>query len=284
MRILVGILKTIENEYHECRDAIECQQNSSHSVFVIENQPNKQAHQSLYRYFMQHAYDFDVFIKIDADMVLTRNDLFGRVSEKFATNPRLKDLEIAVHDFFSDQLIWGLHAFRNTVVWQESDEDLFVDSCLVEHGERMHDNSDLAPAAHHCPNPSLFQAFHYGVHRALKVIQVNRKNFRSTYSEYQWNYLEKTRSNFGRSRDPRIGFAVLGAEVAFEGKILPEHIDFGNPFLAELFDRYRNLSLTELQWTINKLTFMNFGFLPSRWRKLALIRRVRPRYVRKIKL
>jgi hypothetical protein len=272
MRIFVGTLYTIENEFEACVASIERQTYRDFQHFVFEGLPNKEAHDALYRAFMDRSDEFDLLIKVDADMVIEDQDLFAKIVRKFRANEWLEDLEIAVHDFFSDQLIWGLHTYRNTVRWEQDDEDLFVDACPVDADARLHDDSELAPAAIHCKNPSPFQAFHYGVHKALKTIQPRRLEVKEAYTRYHWNNLERTREHFLETRDKRIGFAVLGAELTFGGGIHPAHLDYSDSYLRNLFDRYQHLDAAGLKQIIKRVSLSRFGFLPSATRLKVLTR------------
>ncbi|MFC2046002.1 hypothetical protein ACFLTC_00580 [Chloroflexota bacterium] len=234
--MFVGTLRTIENEFDECVAGIERQSYRDLEQFVFQNLPNKEAHDILYRSLMDCRHEFDLMIKVDADIVIGDRDLFAKIVAKFQADAQLRDLEIAVYDFFSDQLIWGMHAYRNTVRWQQSDEDLLVDYVPLAEGEYICDDSELAPAAFHCKNPSPFQGFYYGVHKALKMTQQGRKkrDYHQTLSK--WDINERTRQHFRRARDRRVGLAVLGAELTFRGRMQPRHLECTNPYLQSLHD------------------------------------------------
>ena len=62
MRILIGILHTIENEFPQCIEAIKNQTYQNFDYFVVENIPNKEAHDTLYRRFMDSADNYELFI------------------------------------------------------------------------------------------------------------------------------------------------------------------------------------------------------------------------------
>jgi len=271
MRLLVGTLHTIENEFEECITSIKEQRYQNFEHVILKNIPNKEAHDTLYKTFMERADEFDLFIKVDADMVIENKNLFSGIVYKFRKNPLMKDLEIAVYDFFSEQLIWGMHTYRNNVKWQKNEENLFVDSCPVLPEEKIYDDSDLAPAAIHCKNPSLFQAFHYGVHKALKIIQPGRKNIRKEYTFYHWNILEKMHQHFNRTCDKRVGMAVLGAELTFRGGIYPEHISYTNPLIKKKFQAVATITSEELKSKISSLKIQNFGYLPSKLRRKLVL-------------
>jgi len=270
-KILVGTLYSGENEFEECVAAINLQTYKDFEHIVFKNLPNKEAHDTLYKTFMDRSHEFDIMIKVDADMVIEDKNLFEKIVNKFEIHERLKDLEIAVFDFFSNQLIMGMHAYRNTVKWEKNEEDLFVDSCTVGPGELIQDSSDLAPAAFHCKNPSPFQAFHFGVHKALKIIQPGRKDVDQIYSPYHWKNIERTRQNFLKTKDIRLGFAVLGAELTFMGGIQPSHISYSDPYLKNLFENYSFLNGIQLEKKIRKASGRNFGYLPSNIRRRILV-------------
>ena len=270
MKILIGTLYAIENEFDECIASIKRQSYSDFEHFVIKNLPNKEAHDTLYATFMNRSDEFDLFLKVDADMVIEDKDLFAKIVRKFRSNDWLKDLEIAVYDFFSDQLIWGMHAYRSNVEWKQNKEELFVDLCPVDGSERIADDSELAPAAIHCKNPSPFQSFHCGVHRALKVLQPGRNAVLKEYSRHHWENLERTRRNFLLKQDRRLGFAVLGAEMTFKEEILPCHLSYSNPYLRGLFNGYETLDSGQLKGEIRKISLKTFGFLPEQLRQKIL--------------
>lgn len=52
MRLFVGTLYTIENEFDECVASIALQSYRNFQHFVFRNLPNKEAHDALYSAFM----------------------------------------------------------------------------------------------------------------------------------------------------------------------------------------------------------------------------------------
>ena len=272
MRLLVGTLYTIENEIDRCVASIEMQRGVSFEHFILKDLPNKEAHDTLYRRFMDNADAFDLFVKVDADMVLTRDTLFLEMTKKFEAIPCLEDLNIAVHDFYTDQLIFGLHAYRNTVRWPESDENLFVDACPLVHPDaRLDDMEDLAPAAWHCPSPSPFQAFHYGVQKAVKLVQPDRENKLTGYLHFYWGVINRLHTVFYRTQDIRIGFAALGAEIGLRGGISPARLSYNDPALKQFFtQRFAHLPLPAVRRLCQRYRLTRLGFLPDRYSRAAL--------------
>jgi len=247
MRILVGIMYCIENEIDECISAIQEQTYSEHNHFIISNLPNKEAHEKLYQTFMSSSEEYDLFVKVDADMVLARKTFFYELIEFFKNDQAVDFLQVAVHDFFTNRLIYGLHAYRSSVKWITQSEKIFVDQKNAQYRKRVLDDHRLAPAAFHCPNPSFFQAFHFGLHKAVKVMQIGREPKSYKNAATHWQNIRETRRNFYQTNDIRLGFALLGAELAFRSKLTSEHVDFNNSKLQQLFKRIETYDLSEIQ-------------------------------------
>ena len=267
LRLLVCTLFTQENEFEECVKSIQIQNYRHFEHIVFENLPNKEAHDALYSSFFDNSAEFDLLVKVDADMVLTDRDFFGKLAEKFCTLPWLEHLEIAVHDFFSDQLIWGLHVYRNTFQWKKKEETLFTDLVPMDNKRKLSDADDLAPAAIHCKNPGRFQSFHYGIHKAVKIMQPDRKDKKPSYSKYHWDIIQKTWNHFLTTKDVRLGLSVLGAEFAFLNKLQPGHLDYTNPYCYDHFIEYENYDFGQIFQEINRFRNWNWGFLPDEMRR-----------------
>lgn len=270
MRIFIGTLYTIENEFDECLRSIHSQTYRDFEHFVFKNLPNKQAHVALFKSFLEQAGEYGALVKVDADMVLASDSLFENIVRKLEENDWVDVLSIAVHDFFSDQLIWGLNAYRNTVRWDFDKESLFVDRPNVPPERYMAGDSKLTPAAFHCPNPSPYQAFHYGVHRGLKVIQPDHVNKNEESSKNQWAFLERTWVNFQRIKDVRLGLACLGAELAYAGLFQIHDLDYSHPRMYQVLEKYLSMNYARLGLEIQKRRFLNWGFLPGRRRRKLL--------------
>jgi len=228
----------IENEFEQCLESIRSQTNIHWELFTIENLPNKQAHDTLYSTFMERAKGFDFFIKIDADMVLSRPTFFDEVIDAMNKNIDYDHFQIGVFDHFTDHIIYALHVYRNSVKWQKTNEAYFVDMVNEPTKTKTYIKEDapLVPAADHCPNPSDFQSFHFGLHKVSKVLQMNASLFKTTYSKL---HLETIRRVFELNRNH---FCMLGIIWAFEQKITSEEIDFSNNKVLMGFMEFENLS------------------------------------------
>lgn len=272
MRILIGILYCIENEFEDCISAIKRQTHKDFEYFVIRDLPNKQAHDKLYSSFMEKANEFDLFIKIDADMVLCRDDFFEKTIEVFEKNAKLQLLKTTLKDFFTNTFIGSLNIYRSNVIWNINNDETFFPDRIdnVEFWED--DHYGLSPSAWHSPNPSSFQAFHFGVHKAVKVMQFQKVSKNYNASCEHWNNYTKTRENYFFSKDKKLGIAICGAEIAFRQKFTSIEIDFKNSTLLKEFKKIENLTEREINNIVNGFSFSSFSFLPSKWRQDVLFR------------
>ncbi len=240
MRILVGTLHTNENEFADCLAAIQAQTYRNFQHVVIEGLSKREAHEALYGQFMQRNEEFDLLVKIDADMVICDADLFAKIVDRFRSEPELDLLLIAVHDFFTDGLLIGVNVFRSTVRWSLGTEELFTDMTYVPESIRQitRDFDDLAPAAVHCPNPSPFQAFHYGFHRGMKAVEGGRN----------WAMLGSLFDHYRRNPDTRVVCALLGANAAFTGRFSVQNISYTDETLVTYFrEKYEGKSPSDLR-------------------------------------
>jgi hypothetical protein len=173
-----------------------------------------------------------------------------------------------VHDFFTDQLInAGMATYRNTVRWDYGKETMFVDHAEVRPGREVYDDKELAPAGIHCKNPAPWQAFHYGLHRGLKSIQ-------RIHSNGHWSYLQRVWANFLKTGDTRMGLAVLGAELAYSGRLTRSDVDYTNPRMRTVLQEYLPMDRAGIEREIRRLRTRNWGILPADWRR-RIIRALR---------
>jgi len=268
MKIYVGTLYCGENEFDECIAAIQQQTYKNFDHFIFRDLPNREAHQTLFKSFLAKADEYDVLVKVDADTVISNDRLFEKIVEKFSQNGSLEVLSIAVQDFFCGQLISaGMAMYRNTVRWDFDKDTMFVDIPETSKNNYTYDKTELAPAAIHCKNPSPYHAFHYGVHRGLKSIQ-------RIHSTTHWAMLDSVWKNFLKTGERRIGLAVLGAELVYAGICRKSDVDYTNPRVKTILEKYQNMNSQEIKRQIQILRFFNWGFLPGDFRR-RLIRSVR---------
>jgi glycosyltransferase involved in cell wall biosynthesis len=174
-RICVLTLNSGEPQLEACRASLERQDLPLARHEVITGLPNKEAHDTLYAFVMDHSDDFDIFVKLDADMVPRSANFTKAVAARFAAAPDLDHMVIPVHDWLSQSLIEGIHCFSRSANWPASpSERLFVDPDPVIPGVKHTITPSLDLLVDHMPVPTLAQAFYYGVHRGLKITQTDR--------------------------------------------------------------------------------------------------------------
>jgi hypothetical protein len=250
LKVMVGTLHSGEREFEESRRSIQSQTYDHLEHVVISGHPNKEAHALLYQGFL--ASQADILVKVDADMVLLDADFIDRIVDNFAKRPEVDVLAIAILDFFSGEEMVGVNAYRRTVDWQPARQlDLFTDSGFRS-SSRLVIGGDLLHSCIHSPNPSPFQAFHFGVHRGLKVALSAHYDRESQAATQAW-YLERTWENFLVRGDNRLGLACLGFELALTGRYGPADIDYTSTKLRDSFPDLDKLSTTGLRDRVREL-------------------------------
>lgn len=249
MRILIGILYCIENELDRCIESIRMQDHKDFDYFVVSKMKNKAAHDFLYGKFMASAQDYDVFIKIDADMVLLRPTFFSEVIDALKQYPDKDHFHIGLWDFFTDRMIGALQVFRSNVRWKRNDEKIFVDVVVQSSRKTSFYNSTgpLSPAAIHCPDPGAFQAFHFGLHKAVKVLQTDAdakiaKVFE--HAENAWQLFRRWRAD---GQDLRLLLAWHGFAWAVDRRAGSAQVDFDHPESQQACERLEVLGYDELE-------------------------------------
>jgi hypothetical protein len=229
MKLLVGTLYTIEEEFDDCCASIRRQTYGDYEHLIVRNLPKKAAHDMLYGTFMERAGEFSLLVKVDADMVIPNPLLFEKIVDAFRADTELDRLLIAVQDFFTDRLMIGMNVCRNTVRWNVTGDHLFTDMSHQPGTVRKtrKDFTQLAPAAVHCPKPGPYQSFHFGFHRAMK----------SVGSLDHWTVLYDVIAHFERNPDARLACAILGANAVFSGRFTAEQISYTDDTLRRHFDR-----------------------------------------------
>lgn len=271
-KILVGTLYSGENEFDDCRESLELQDYRRWDQFVIKNLPNVQAHRDLYATFMSNARDYNLFLKLDADMVLSSPGSLSTVVDIFKQNHDVDHVEMVVHDWFSDSLIMGIHAATSKAVWRDPNNPVFVDPYPIVPGKHLCIKGDPAPIVIHSPNPSPFQGYHYGVHKAIKIVQRGLTNAKIDHSIAHTDILLKVWKHFCKTKDRRLGLCILGAEDYFAGGILPEEYNCDNPVLTKIFSKYETLRASELFEMLDGYWGGTFSRRKNSYRKLKIKR------------
>jgi len=245
-KVLILILNSGEGELEKSIEVLKSQTYKNWSKVVFSNLDNKTAHDTLYSYIMSHSKEYDLFIKLDADMVVASSQILEEVVNYFEKNPNMDQGNFAVHDVMSDQDIMGLLVFTNKAKWNGSNEKLFVDYTPSIPGKRLLIWSKPSPVAWHCINPTPFQSFHYGAHRAMKALQRDRKIANKIQSAIQWHLLYRVWRIFIRTFDKNRALMMAGAYSVWIGDVDKKGNEYDNESLRHAFDKYSNLSEKEI--------------------------------------
>lgn len=225
MKIFVGTMSCGEGDFDECCKAISLQRDVDVEHQVIKNLPEKLAHNTLWEAWRERQSSHDLFVKIDADTVLKNDSILFEIASIFANDPRVTGIQAPLHDYFTDGLINGLNCFSPKVIFQNSSDDLFCDRQVDVNHDIIIGSSQvpqsLIPAGNHCHFSSDIQAFHFGVHRALKG---------------QWHIIEKVRGAWAKNKDRKRGLVILGARVSGQFS-KNRRFNYDDKELIDAFDR-----------------------------------------------
>lgn len=245
MKILVGIMRCIEHEFGQCLAAIDAQTLPAHDRFAVCDLPNKQAHDMLYQTFMDRSQEVDLFVKVDADMVLSRSSFFRECADRFTSDRDLQHLQVALDDWMTNRRIFGLHVYRSTHRWERNSESIFVDMVDKPH-RRVDDRDTLAPAAIHCPNPAPFQAYHFGLHKGVKFAQTDRPDIHARYRATHWGHFQGLEQHYDNTGERRLALALLGFHDAVRYRWGPREVDFTAGEPRACFEHWNRLSDREI--------------------------------------
>lgn len=167
-KVLVGFVHIGETTVERVRESISAQRDVDLEVFEIAGLPQVEAHRQLYAGFDLRSTDVDLMVKVDGDTELLEPRLFRVMVDFLALHPDVDLLSVGVDDWFSQERIHGLAAWRGGVRWLEEPDGLFPD--LVRTTERASFKIlDCGrPLVLHGEEPTLSQAARYGAHRGLK--------------------------------------------------------------------------------------------------------------------
>ena len=193
-------------------------------------------------------------------MVLCRNDFFQKVIERFRAEPDIDDLEIGVHDFFTNRIVYGLHVYSNRINIDHSDENVFIDRIIIRKKHVAYIN-ELAPAALHCPNPSTFQCFHFGLHKSIKAMSgvEDRKHLDKSFVHFE--NIRALRNNYRKKKSRELALALLSAEIGIYSNFPADTLDFNNASSIESFNNLRNYSLLKMKIRILLLSIITGSYL-----------------------
>lgn len=272
-RILIGTLYSGENEFDSSVESLESQSYTNWDQVVFKNLPNVLAHQRLYQRFMDAADQFDLFLKLDADMVFSENTALEKIVQLFREEKELDHALIGLRDWFSNTDIMGLNVFTARARWEANGERLFVDHPPRITGIRKVYWGPPAPIADHAPDPSLEEAVQFGMHRALKIVQRGQRTRKPTQALLQYTLLQSVWREYLRSGDSRRVAALLGAESVFVGTESSLKLKGTNDSVSSVLELLHSKSESELAKLLEGKwgTGVRAQFRNARWVRLPLL-------------
>jgi hypothetical protein len=268
-RILIGTLYVDENERDSCERALAGQGYRDWSLRVFSGLENREAHRQLYQYFMDNRDKYELFIKLDADMVLRSPDSLALIVNEFKKNDNPDHVVFYVHDWISGLQIIGLHVFSNRVSWRMTDEQLFVDPDPMRPGAKKVIENFPSPIADHSPNPSPFQAFRFGVHRASKILQSGRWWVDSAQADFQWRLLTHVHDTWKREGDRRRVLALLGAQWVLTAHLKGARDGYTGDTVLQAYRSIEQLDDQSLAEHLSRAWQSSIGRLWLRYRETA---------------
>jgi hypothetical protein len=206
-----------ESEFEECKRSIRSQYYSNVEHVVIKDKPNKEAHNILYSLIMENKDRYDLFIKLDADMVIEDPGFIGLLVDRFQNDISLDMFSYTVFDCFTQSKIWGVNSFSSRCFWKESSEGLFVDAAPDFPGVKDKAVDEKCMVSH-CKSPGNYQAFMFGFHRGLKVIQSDSQYVLPGHSWVQIKTINKLQQSERIHCELFRRYALLGVLAAYDKK------------------------------------------------------------------
>lgn len=234
LKVMIGTLYCGENEFQACAASIGRQSHKIEQHLVIKDKPNIEAHNTLYESFLSS--DSDILIKVDADMILIDPEFVSKVVELVKWSRSVAIFQLSILDGFTGLPIQGINVYTKLFKWDSKNTDsIFTDRAKIPFSRKRVIWGSFTKSVIHAPNPSPFQAFHFGVHRALKH-KIAKSNNDNSSAQEQLTYLRRTLHHFKIRRSPALYHAALGIAYGLANEIDPSEIDYGNPFLRNEFE------------------------------------------------
>ncbi|MBT51981.1 MAG: hypothetical protein CMF72_00905 [Mameliella sp.] len=193
-RCLVLTLYSGENEYADCKRSVAGQEGVEVVHECFEFLGSVEAHETLYRRIIDCREEFDVFLKLDADMVFHTPQSLRNLTDRFLSDPGLDHMQLPVFDVPSHSFLMGFHMFSPRVSWSFPLDPLFPDQQPAYPGHRLFDVVGRERYIDHMPDPSLSQCYYLGLHRGAKVVQRQRQRS-SRSAAFQLSYLKRIATN-----------------------------------------------------------------------------------------
>ncbi|EDM47381.1 hypothetical protein [Marinobacter algicola] len=214
-KVLVVTLFSGENEYEQSCKSVNSQVGVDVHHKIIEHLPKQEAHQKLYQLFNEGRKNFDFFAKLDADMAFSKNTSLLNILEMF--DKGVDVVSATVYDGITGTDMQSFNVFSNKCrFFYHSNDPLFTDKLKIDYPGVQCSYVDKQRNVLHAFNPSPFQAFMFGVHRALKVVQPGKKIPSLNSSYHQKLILNQAYEYYRRTKSEHSKHALWGATLVFQ--------------------------------------------------------------------
>tara|TARA_R100000935_G_scaffold4427_1_gene10472 strand:+ start:22213 stop:23073 length:861 start_codon:yes stop_codon:yes gene_type:complete len=236
IKVLIITLYSGENEYNQCCQSVEEQQGFIIEHKIIKDLPKQEAHQKLYKNFNNNRSNFDYFAKLDADMAFSNPNALNNILQNF--NKDVDIVSATVHDGITNSDMQSFNVFSSRCYFKfDTNDPLFTDSLEIEYEGQQVSYVDVERNVLHAFNPSPFQAFMFGVHRSLKVVQPGTKIPKINSSYHQLRILNQAYLNYKRTGSVHAKNALLGATLVFQGLIETQALYQKKDYI-DVFEKY----------------------------------------------
>lgn len=236
-KVLVVTLYSGENEYEACKKSVKQQVGVDIVHRVIEFLPKQEAHQKLYQMFDENRQEFSYFAKLDADMEFSSPKSLKNILTQFSEGVDV--VSATVHDGMTNSDMQSFNVFSSRCYFHyEANDPLFTDQLKVDYPGRQYSYVDHERNVLHAFNPSPFQAFMFGVHRALKVVQPGEKVPSLNNSYHQRVILNQTYRFWLETKSEHLEYALWGATLVFQNIINSPQL-FQKSDYNDVFDEVR---------------------------------------------
>jgi hypothetical protein len=200
-----------ENELAASIASVVNQKNTEIEQYFVINKRELDAHRDLYARWNTIKSSFDCFVQVDADVIVDPG-----IFEKALELLRKKkidghtSLQYPLHDFLTDTSIMGLNVYDLDVVFNVPNDEVFCDRATANN--RTFPCIELAGT--HASNPTLKQAFHFGLHRGLKKHTKDEISILAAYKKSGDDRRAMAAYGYKLSRDHKTDHSY--GDIAFE--------------------------------------------------------------------
>ena len=237
-----------ENEFMESRNSALNQKYCRVEHYVIKDLNEFDAHNLLWKVLNSRSESYDLFVKLDADTILRRSNLFHTAHERLISR-NFDGIQLSLFDYYSQSSIYGLGIFLPKVRFMQSRSRLFADRAIDRHLFKIGQNLDidfLEDAGFHCRYPSAEQSYRYGLHR---------------WKKGQFNLIRLVHKNWIIERDSARGWALIGAIMAEKKRFIS--VNYGGKNFQEIASLLTSKSELD-SWVCQNIKFLDLELKHSK--------------------